>query len=113
MLRSVGEESGCTLEVLVADRQLDLWCLLHVLHPLALYVCSTDVEPVAIQNKPDRDFVWVPGLTTVVSQLRSLFPSHAPQSIQYVGFHKPSLREPVLQPVLHYTSFSCSSVIPK
>jgi hypothetical protein len=72
MLRSVGKESGCTLEILAADRQLDLWRLLHVLHPLALHVCSTDVEPVAIQNKPDRDLVGLPCLAPTMSQSRGL-----------------------------------------
>jgi hypothetical protein len=72
-----------------------------VLHPLPLHRRCPDVEPISVRNKPDRDFVWFPGLTTVVSQPRSLFPGNAPQSVQYVGFHKPSLREPVLQPVLN------------
>ena len=60
MLRSVSEESGCTLEVLAADRQPDVRRFLNVAHPVAVHVRCADVEPVAVKNEPDRDLVGLP-----------------------------------------------------
>lgn len=91
VLGAVYEEPGCAFDVLASNRQLDLWRLLHVLYPLAIYVRCPDVEPVSVQNKPDRDFVWFPGLTTIVSQTRGLFPSDPPQSRKFSRFHHLSL----------------------
>ena len=40
----------------------DLRRLLDIAHPLAIYVPGADVEAVAVQNEPDRDFVRLPVL---------------------------------------------------
>jgi len=49
-----------------ADRQPDLRRLLHVAHPLAVHVRCADVELVAIQNEPDRDFVGLARLASIM-----------------------------------------------
>ena len=64
MLASVAQEPGRPLEILTADGQLDLRCFLHMAHPLAVHISRTDVEPVAIKNEPDCDFVWFARLAT-------------------------------------------------
>ncbi len=69
----------------------NLWCLLHVLHPLAIYVRSTDVKPVAIQNEPDRNFVRLPGFAPVMGQPRRLLSGYPPQSRKFGRFLKLSL----------------------
>ncbi len=55
-----------------SNGQLDLWRLLHVLHPLAIYVRRADVKPVAIQNQPDRNFVRLPGFASIMGHPRRL-----------------------------------------
>jgi hypothetical protein len=72
---AVCEEPGCAFDVLVSNGQLDLWRLLHVLHPLAIYVRCTDVKPVAIQNEPDRNFVRLAGFASVMVSLVVCFPA--------------------------------------
>lgn len=92
VLGVVGEEPGCAVDVLASNGQLDLWRLLHVLHPLAIYVHCTDVKPVAIQNEPDRNFVRLPGFASVMGQLRRrLLSGYPPQSRKFGRFHKLSL----------------------
>ena len=83
MLRSVSEESGCTLEVLAADRQPDLRRFLNVAYPLAVHVRCADVELVAVKNEPDRDLVGLPGLASTMSQSRGLL-SRYPASVAQV-----------------------------
>src|SRR5216683_4632795 len=75
-------------DVLASNGQLDMWRLLHVLHPLAIYVRCTSVKPVAIQNEPDRNFVRLPGFASVMGQPRRLLCGHLPQSRKFGRFHK-------------------------
>ena len=91
MLRSVCEESGCTIEVLAADKQPDLRRFLNVAHPMAVHVPCADVEPVAVKNEPDRDLVGLPGLASIMSQSRGLLFRYPPQSRKFGRFHKLSL----------------------
>jgi hypothetical protein len=91
MLRSVSEESGCTLEVLAADRQPDVRRFLNVAHPLAVHVRCADVEPVAVKNEPDRDLVGLPGFASEMGQPRGLLSRYPPQSRKFGRFHKLSL----------------------
>src|SRR5208282_5655700 len=89
VLGAVGKETSIAIEHLATDGQLDLRRLLNVAHPLAVHVSGADVELIVIQNKPDRDLVGLARLATVVRQGQSLPSRHPPQSVQYVGFHKP------------------------
>src|SRR5713101_3471514 len=72
VLGAICEEPGCAFDLLASNGQLDLWRLLHVLHPLAIYVRRTDVKPVTIHNEPDRNFVRLPGFASVMGQPRRL-----------------------------------------
>src|SRR5216683_1153246 len=91
VLGAICEEPGCAFDLLASNGQLDLWRLLHVLHPLAIYVRRTDVKPVAIQNEPDRNFVRLPGFASVIGQPRRLLSGYLPQSRKFGRFHKLSL----------------------
>jgi hypothetical protein len=88
VLGAICKEPGCAFDVLASNGQLDLWRLLHVLHPLAIYVRRTDVKPVAIQNEPNRDFVGLPGLASIMSQGRGLLARYPLQSLKCVRFPK-------------------------
>ena len=87
----VGKEPGCAFELLATDGQPDLRRLLDIAHPLAVHVRGADVEPVAIQNEPDRDFVGLPGLAPIMSQGRRLLVRYPLQSRKFGGFHNLSL----------------------
>jgi hypothetical protein len=63
-------------------------CLLDVADPLALHVGGADVEPVVVQNEPDRNFVRLPGLAPVMGQPRGLLPGYPPQSRKFGRFHQ-------------------------
>ena len=42
----------------------------------------------SVQNKPDRDFVWLPGLASVMGQPSSVLSGYPPQSCKFSRFHK-------------------------
>ncbi len=56
----------------------DLRRPLDIAHPLAIYVRGADVEAVAVQNEPDRDFVRLPGLASCSTRR---VPGHLPLNI--------------------------------
>jgi hypothetical protein len=91
VLGVICEEPNYPFDVLASNGQLDLRRLLHVLHPLAIYVRRTDVKPVAIQNEPDRNFVRLPGFAPVMGQPRRMLSGYLPQSRKFGRFHKLSL----------------------
>ncbi len=72
MLGAFGEETSVAFERLTTDGQPDLRRLLDVAHPLAVHARGADVELIVIQNEPNRDFVGLPGLASIVSQGRGL-----------------------------------------
>jgi len=88
MLGTVCEETSVAFENLVANGQLDLRCLLDVAHPLAFYVGGADVERVAVQNEPNRNFVGLPGLASIMGQPCGLLSRYPPQSRKFGRFHK-------------------------
>jgi hypothetical protein len=75
VLGAVCEETGCAFDVLATDGQPDLRRLLDVAHPLAVYVRGADVELIVIQNEPNRDFVGLPGLASMMSRVVVCLPS--------------------------------------
>ena len=85
VLGAITEEASRAVEPLVADGQPDLRRLLDVAHPLAVHVRGANIEPSAIQNEPDRDFVGLPGLASVMSQGRGLLARYLPQSRNAFG----------------------------
>ena len=87
MLDALVQEPTYTPKVLIADSHLDRRRLLYVPHPLPLCICSPDVQPVAIEDKPDRDLIGFACFPAVVGESRRLFPGHPPQSCQFGGFH--------------------------
>jgi hypothetical protein len=93
VLGAVGEESCRTLEPLATDGQPNLRRLLHIAHPLAVHICGADVELLAVRNEPDRYFVGLPGLPSIMSQGRGLLARYPLQSRKYVRFHKLSFRK--------------------
>ena len=88
MLGAVGEETSIAIERLTTDGQADLRRLLDVAHPLTVDGRSADVELVVIQNEPNRDFVGLPGLASIMSKSRGLLARYPLQSRQCVRFLK-------------------------
>ena len=88
MLGTVGEETSIAIERLTTDGQPDLRRLLNVAHPLAVHVRGADVELIVIQNEPNRDFVGLPGLASIMSQGRGLLTRYPLQSRKCVRFRK-------------------------
>src|ERR1700693_4855690 len=72
VLGAVGEKTSIAIERLTTDEQPDLRRLLDVAHPLAVHVRGADVELIVIQYEPNRDFVGLPGLSSIMSQGRGL-----------------------------------------
>ena len=93
MLGAVDEEPCCAFEFLASNGQLDLRRLLNVSHPLAVHVRGADVEPVTVQNKPDRDFVRLPSLASIMGQGCGLLASYSFESRKCARFHKLPFRK--------------------
>jgi len=91
MLGVVSEEASSATEGLAADGQLDLRRLLGVLDPVAVHIRGTDVELVAIQHEPDRDFVGLSCFTAEMGKPRGLSSGNPSQSCKFRRFHKLSL----------------------
>ena len=72
---TVAKEPGRPSKNLTANGELDLRRLLHIAHPLAVHVCSADEELIAIDRKPDCDFVGFARLATDMGQQQRLFPA--------------------------------------
>src|SRR6516164_5612871 len=68
VLDVVCEEPCCAVEHLSADGQLDLGRLLYVAHPLATHVRGSDIDFLAVHDKPDRDIVGLSRLAAVMRQ---------------------------------------------
>ena len=72
MLGEVGKETSRAVDGLATDGQRDLRRLLEVAHPLAVHVRGADVEIIVTQSEPNRDFVGLPSLASIMSQGRGL-----------------------------------------
>ena len=65
---------------LASHEQLDLRCLLNIAHPLTIDTRGADEELVPVENEPNRNFVWFPGLAPIMGQPRRLLSGYPPQS---------------------------------
>ena|SRR5215469_771316 len=88
VLGAVCKETSVALERHATHGQFDRRCLLNVAHPLAVDVRGADVEPVAIQNEPDRNFMGQPALASIMGQPCRLLSGYPPQSRKFGRFHK-------------------------
>ena len=87
MLVAVGEEACRPFKGLAADGQPDVRRLLHVAHPLTIYVCSSEIDLVAIQHEPNRDIEGLPRFATVMRQGQGLSSRYRLQSRQCIRIH--------------------------
>jgi hypothetical protein len=100
VLGAVGEETSVAFERLATDEQPDLRRLLDIAHPLPVHVRGAEVELIVIQNEPNRDFVGLPGLASIVGQGRGRLARYPLESRKCVWFHKVSLHRRLMAALL-------------